>query len=689
MRQREAEIARLQERVEVLQRYELQVPDLERKIELLTERGQRIPLLQRQIAALQQQIEVLRQRDGELEELHREVQVLHQKERESLRLRDKLTALGELEAENRALRHEIAALRQPPASEFRLSSRDLESLTADRQSSFWSSIAVTGDVLSTPEDVTAELSVGGRVVDHRRISTADEGHFELRHVPESSGIYPLRVTIVSREHTRYDSGSNDVFFQRADVPGELPATLERFASRFGLGDLLRTEGAEGVARTLLERERETVPEFLAMLREIDRSLSLEAASPDPLPLPPAAAPRSLTVLFASWEVPCSRHGGGVAMVNTLKQLAARHRITVVHAYSPEEESWVEEIRPYVSRVVSVPRGFQPASYRGDGRIPRLFYENYTPALRSAVEVEVFSGRYDVVDYEYAKMYSHMSSADLPRVFSILENSFAAKVYSYACDPASVSDAGDFLGALLKDYYFNTRVLPQACGHLVTVTREDADVLRRFQRRAAVYVNEIGVDVDRFTPGAGVARGPESDRPAVVFLGNYRHPPNVDAVRFYAEKVMPEVRRRVPEVEFLVLGSHPGDELRRLGEADGVTVTGFLDDHRPYLWRARAFVSPIFSGAGMRVKILEALACATPVIATGLSMHGIGAVDGQHYLRAENASQFLEATCRLIEQPETAERVGQSGRKLIRERHSAERAARERESIWLKAVDDRQ
>ena len=100
------------------------------------------------------------------------------------------------------------------------------------------------------------------------------------------------------------------------------------------------------------------------------------------------------------------------MTNLLKSLSGKHEITVVHAYAPEEAGWIDEVRPYVSRVVSVPKTPQPISYLGKDRMLKYINDCYVPDLRAAVESEIFTGGYDLVDYEYVRMYLHRANAQV-------------------------------------------------------------------------------------------------------------------------------------------------------------------------------------------------------------------------------------------------------------------------------------
>jgi len=566
---------------------------------------------------------------------------------------------------------------------FALDSEDLASLRRTGPKTFWSSFTARGQMRSSLANVRASLSVDGVPVDERSLSGNQD--FTLRHAPRNAGEHTVRVRFDTRDRLLFDSGLAKVAIRPLAVPAWAGKALEELLKELRPGRSLdHGFSSEEIIRRLLEERPEGASQLLSLLARTRKRVGAPRRSALAAgDLPALDGPR-LSVLVASWQVPASRHGGGVYLSNLLKDLGQRHRVTLVHAFDPDETGWDAEIRPFVSDVISVPRGGTRSIHRREPWIPLRYEECYTPALRRAIECEIATGGYDLVDYEYTAMLPHYEHADVPRVQAILELAHLAVVASWnsRADVSSRDQAVDQIVELLEAYYWDTIVLPSAARHLVTVTPEDGDALARGQDEADVYVNPIPVDAERLAPPAAG----EGTRNTLVFLGNFLHRPNVEAAEFLVTKVMPRIRTRNPDARLVIIGSNVPVELERraAGRVD-VEFTGFLDDFRPALWRAGAFLAPIFTGAGMRVKVAEAMACACPLISSRLGVNGLEAEAGVHYVNAEDADGFADAACQLLADRPRAESLGAAARRLMIDRHGTRRRAAERELIWRRAV----
>lgn len=139
--------------------------------------------------------------------------------------------------------------------------------------------------------------------------------------------------------------------------------------------------------------------------------------------------------------------------------------------------------------------------------------------------------------------------------------------------------------------------------------------------------------------------PFEGREHLLFVGNFRHRPNEDGVRFFISEVLPKVREELPGVELLVVGDGAPQEFARLAP-EGVRLLGYVPDVDPLFARSRVFVAPIRFGAGIKGKIGEALAYAIPLVTTTVGAEGMSLRDGEEALIADTAEGFAAAVVRL-------------------------------------------
>jgi glycosyltransferase involved in cell wall biosynthesis len=162
-------------------------------------------------------------------------------------------------------------------------------------------------------------------------------------------------------------------------------------------------------------------------------------------------------------------------------------------------------------------------------------------------------------------------------------------------------------------------------------------------------------------------------PALVFTGTMRYPPNVDAVQWFVNNVFPEVREEFPDAEFLVVGKEPTSRVMELDGVPGVTITGAVPAIEPYLKAADVSVVPVRVGAGVQIKLLEALAAGNPTVSTPLAVEGTDVVDEEHVLIAETAPGFAAAISRVLSDDGLSERLSAEARRFFDENHSWETA----------------
>lgn len=162
---------------------------------------------------------------------------------------------------------------------------------------------------------------------------------------------------------------------------------------------------------------------------------------------------------------------------------------------------------------------------------------------------------------------------------------------------------------------------------------------------------------------------------VTFLGGLHWPPNAEGITWFAREIWPRVRQLCPDAILTIIGKDPPPALLSLTDTSSVELTGYVDDPTPYLRETGAFIVPLLSGGGMRVKILDAWCWGLPVVSTYIGAEGISAIDGKNALLTDSARAFGDAVLRLLEEPTFSEQIALGGRGTV-----------EREYDWRKRYE---
>ena len=169
--------------------------------------------------------------------------------------------------------------------------------------------------------------------------------------------------------------------------------------------------------------------------------------------------------------------------------------------------------------------------------------------------------------------------------------------------------------------------------------------------------------------------PFEQRRDLLFVGGFRHPPNVDAVRWFVDAVWPLLREQLPEVQLHCIGGHVPGEIAALAATPGVHVHGHVPDITPWLEGCRIGVVPLRFGAGVKGKINHAMAHGQPVVATTLAAEGMHLEDGRDVLLADDAAAFAAQVLRLYRDEALWQRLAANGLDNV-QRHFSLDAARD-------------
>jgi glycosyltransferase involved in cell wall biosynthesis len=361
-------------------------------------------------------------------------------------------------------------------------------------------------------------------------------------------------------------------------------------------------------------------------------------------------------------------GSAIRVRELVRELSKRHSVTVLsYAFKWQAENVLaaralcESVRTVTPPWPDVDGADRAGRLRSlASRTPFAVSRLTSQALQQALDELLDGGDYDLVQVESGLM----SDLDLSRA------------------PATVLDEHNIEYELLGRTGHVERSLSRKAFNLVEflkVRRSERQAWKRFDGVVATSRRELsqisafvpgkpvaivpnGVDLDRFAPQSD---GPKS---GLVFTGLMSYRPNIDAVTYFVQEILPLIHRTRPAETFTMVGWGITDEVRAL-LGPRVIATSRVPDVRPYLASAAAVVAPIRIGSGTRLKVLEALSMARPLVSTSIACEGIDVTPGRHLLVADDPIRFADAVIRVLEDQRLAARLGTAGRELMESHYS--------------------
>lgn len=381
----------------------------------------------------------------------------------------------------------------------------------------------------------------------------------------------------------------------------------------------------------------------------------------------------MKILIACKEFPHSKViGGPILIYNRVKQLAKNHLVSLTAFSQPGDEKHIPSVRPFCHdlRLVPLPPKRSLLKTAVDffaSPVPHYFLRIHGSELMSHTIAEmVKKDKYDFVIAEYSVMGQFLhNNPELPstrRIMSVHECYYLARLKSFRHHKLGLDKFKEAINLKgLKKYEFD---MYRNADKVLVLTPQGEKELLAVSPDLDIAVVPHGVDVDAFSYSPQA----EEDN-SLVFLGNYLHYPNVDAVLYFVNEIWPRLKAALPELKFYVVGQAPPPEITRLAEDESIVVTGTVDDVTPYLRRGKVFICPVRLGGGFRGKILEAMSLGRPVVSTRLGAEGIPASDGKNIVLADRPDDFIKGIADLIGNPDLYRKIQKNARKLMEDHYA--------------------
>lgn len=376
----------------------------------------------------------------------------------------------------------------------------------------------------------------------------------------------------------------------------------------------------------------------------------------------------MRVLFLCHRFPFPpRRGGKIRPFNMIRHLNEQgHEVTVASLVRDAAEARAGAgIAPHCASFIMEPIAPAQALWRMIARVPTpapsSFGNFFSPGLRRRV-LELLGARsFDLVLVHCSSAAQYVEQVDgVPKLldFGDMDSQKWRDYVRFRSWPAA---AGYWLEAAKLER--REAIQARRFDLCTCTTRAELDSLERLgaARRTGWFPN--GVDFDYFAPATD-----GYDPSLVSFVGRMDYFPNQQAVLDFCREVWPALHAARPDLCFQIVGAEPPARIRRLGAVPGVSVTGSVEDVRPYVRRSALTLAPLKIARGTQNKIIESLAMGVPVVASPQAAGGVDAVPGEHLITARTPTEWRDEILGLISEPARRRQLSEAGRSRVRQQH---------------------
>ncbi|MFJ2340443.1 glycosyltransferase family 4 protein [Pseudomonas protegens] len=394
-----------------------------------------------------------------------------------------------------------------------------------------------------------------------------------------------------------------------------------------------------------------------------------------------------TLPYLPWP---ATSGGKTRQYHLLRALAARgHRITLlVQSKTPLDDATRAALEPWLERLIVLPR-------RPLRSLKTLFSVLFAPypmladvnGLAAPLQQrfrELLEERWDVIQIEHSYSFQPFEQPlkQLQRPFILTEHNVESALGAASYDRLPAWSKPFTRYDQWRYRRWERRVFQQAA-RVIAVTEQDALTLARLSGKpAAVVVN--GVDCGHYA-----AVQPDLGSQRLLFIGNYEYSPNLDAVQWALEEILPRLWAINPEVHFAICGYALPDSFRQRWTDPRIEWQGFVPDLRDLQRRSALFFAPLRQGGGSKLKVLEAMAAGLPVVTTAQGSSGLQVENGQHYLGSEDPGALAQILAQALADPERLQRIGAAGRDYVLAHHDWSAAAAQLEAVYHQLPSDKE
>ncbi len=385
-------------------------------------------------------------------------------------------------------------------------------------------------------------------------------------------------------------------------------------------------------------------------------------------------------------------GGKIRTGNILRKLKDRASLTVIsNVESPKDDQYVPQMDQLCDKFIPVPwkemerytlKFYLKILAQSFSKYPINVLNDYSNELEKAVLDELKNEQYNLAICDFLQStlnFQHVNSGVPTLMF---QHNVEADITRRHLDRAGNIVEKIFWGLQHKRMMRHEGEMCNKFDGTIAVSATDKERMEEYFGATRVYDIPTGVDTDFFKPNPEI-----QEKQRLVFTGSMDWLPNEDAMLWFVEKIFPLIKKEAPQTDLVIVGRKPTPAIQKLVDNHSdITLTGWVEDTRPYMHESAVFIVPIRIGGGTRMKIYEALAMGKSMVSTAVGAEGLPLEHGKHLFYADTEADFAKYTLQLLRDDAQRKQMGKTARQYVYDHFRWEKVAEVFEDVCQRVID---
>ena len=349
----------------------------------------------------------------------------------------------------------------------------------------------------------------------------------------------------------------------------------------------------------------------------------------------------------------------------LKLLSRKHNIVLLTFYQDNNElEYLTELTPFCKEITTIKLNklysfFNMLIGGIFSKLPFQVLYFGSRAFKKSTQSLIKNRRFDIVHTYMLRMAEYTKDLNKPKVLDLIDLMQLNLKKRISTEK------------LIRKIFFKEELKRIIRYENQIITKYDVSILvsdndKNYIESDKIAAISLGVDTHIFKRHSNLP-----DNKTIIFSGNMGYFPNESAIIWFIEKCFGMIKREIPNAKLVIVGNNPNSKIKKIGDDPSISVTGFVESMVSELNKAQVAIAPMQSGYGMHIKIIEAMACALPVITTTSGLGAIKATHEKNVIIADNASDFTRSCIKLLNDYGMAKKIGDSARDLVLKNYSWE------------------